>query len=93
MSDALMELSDDDRLTAIRTAFGRVAATEDGQAVFGMIAAVTGILAPDVQDERFTAEENRIRRNLGLELFQLLPDAMKQARKAFFLPAESQEKP
>ena len=76
MSDWLKELQDGDRLEAIKTAFGRVATTQDGEVMLTVIAEAGKILEPIFD------EEDRIRHNFALELFQLLPNALTVAKQS-----------
>lgn len=78
----LKELPDDERLAAITTAFGRVAATDDGQVVFRTLFEVCGLFDPLMN------EEQRIRHNVAIELLQFFP----KAERRMYLALLSQEK-
>jgi hypothetical protein len=70
--DGMMELSDEDRLAAIKAAFGRVMATPDGGVVFRTIFDAIGLFDPALNDDQ------RVRHNIGLELLQLFPGGIER---------------
>ena len=65
----LKELSEEDRLRAIKESFGKVAATADGEVVFRVIFEVGFLMGP------IDTEEQRIRHNQSWELLQWFPEA------------------
>ncbi len=65
----LAQLEDADRQRVITEAFGKVAATPEGQVVFEVLFEIGGLFEP-VQ-----GEDTRGRHNLMVELLQWFPDA------------------
>ena len=88
----LKELSDNpgpnggpsDRQQAIERAFRKVAETEEGHVVFRILFEICGVFTPAMN------EEQRIRRNLGIELMQLFPNAESRLYKAVLPQQERQ---
>ena len=82
----LKELSDEDRLSAIKDSFGRVKASEDGRIVMCFWLEINWFLQP------IMTEEQRIRHNAAIELLQLFPGVEERIYAAVFNETAAKEK-